>query len=197
MSEQPWTWWTHDGDPERVAMILPGQGYSAQAPLLSYAASALADAEWTVRSFAWSRPSDGRGEAAEIYSRVVRDAVEGAPSARHLVIGKSLGTLALPLAVELGLPGVWLTPLLSENGTAQVRAATLALAGHDAPRALLVGGTKDVLWDAEVAQGSGADVVEVPGANHSMEIPGDWRRSLEILGQVTSAVERFASDLEP
>ena len=29
-----------------------------------------------------------------------------------LVVAKSLGTLALPWAVERGLPGVWLTPLL-------------------------------------------------------------------------------------
>jgi hypothetical protein len=195
MNEQPWTWRTRDGDPGRVATILPGQGYTSEAPLLSYAGAALAGAGWTVRSFVWSRPSRGRGEATEVYSRVVRDAVEKAPSAHHLLIGKSLGTLVLPLAVELRLPGAWLTPLISASGTAEVRAAATTLADDGAPPALLVGGTADELWDGGVAKASGADVVEVPGANHSMEIPGDWRRSLEILGEVTAAVERLASGL--
>ena len=196
MSEQPWTWRTQDGDPERVATILPGGGYTAQAPLLSYAASALAAAGWTVRSFAWSRPARGLGEGTEVYSRVVRDAVADAPaSARLLVVGKSLGTLALPLAVELRLPGVWLTPLISEKGTAEVRRAAAGLATDGAPPALLVGGTADELWDGEVAMASGAEVVEVPQADHSMETPGDWRRSIEILGQVTAAVELFARSL--
>ena len=197
MSGDPWTWRTRDGDPGRVATILPGQGYTAAAPLLSYAGAALAGLGWTVRSLLWSRPPGGRGEATEAYPRVVRDAVAGAPAAQHLVVGKSLGTLALPVAVELGLPGVWLTPLISARGTAEVRAAALALADDGAPPALLVGGTHDELWDARVAAASGAGVLEVPGADHSMEIPGDWRRSLEILGEVTSAVEAFAGRWEP
>ena len=32
-----------------------------------------------------------------------------------LIVAKSLGTPALPWAVERGLPGVWLTPLLKEQ----------------------------------------------------------------------------------
>ena len=197
MSDLPGTWQVHDGDPARVATVLTGRGYTAQAPLLWYAASALTQAGWTVRSFVWSRPPRGRVEATEVYGRVVRDGpAQAPPSTRHLVVGKSLGTLVLPLAVELGLPGIWLTPLISESDVPEVRKAALRLADDGAPRALLVGGTADSLWDGKVAAASEAEVVEVPGANHSMEIPGDWHRSLEIIGEVTSAVERFVSSLE-
>jgi len=103
MSE-PWTWRTRDGDPGRLATVLPGRGYTADAPLLSYAGAALAGEGWTVRSFVWSRPPRNRAEAAEVYADVVREAVADAPAARHLVVGKSLGTLVLPVAVELGCP---------------------------------------------------------------------------------------------
>ena len=77
-----------------------------------------------------------------------------------------------------------------------MRAAAARLADDDAPPALLVGGTGDDLWDGAVAAASGADVLEVPGANHAMEVAGDWRRSLEILGEVTSAIERLARSLD-
>lgn len=178
---------THDGDPARVATVLPGQGYTAQGPLLWYASAVLRDAGWTVRTVVWDGEPDGRDEAREVYARIVRDGVDAAPDARHLVVGKSLGTLAMPAAVELRLPGVWLTPLISASGTDDVRAAARALGAGGAP-ALLVGGTADELWDSDAAAASGAWVLEVPGADHSMEVPGDLRRSLEILGEVTAAV---------
>ncbi|AEG43105.1 hypothetical protein L600_000100000360 [Isoptericola variabilis J7] len=58
--------------------------------------------------------------------------------------------------------------------------------------AVLAGGTADRLWDPAVAARSGARVVEVPGADHSLEVPGDWRRSLGALAEVTAAVEDLA-----
>jgi predicted alpha/beta-hydrolase family hydrolase len=194
MTEQPWQILVRDGDPDRVVLILPGQGYSAQGALLWYAATALTHAGWTVRTFVWDRPANGRAEAEQVYGQVVRDDV-ASTSATYLVVGKSLGTLVLPLALELGLPGVWLTPLLSAHGTREVREAAAALGADGAPPALLVGGTADGLWDSDVARASGAEVLEVLGADHSMEVAGDWRRSLEVLGRVTAAVESFATGL--
>jgi hypothetical protein len=39
-------------------------------------------------------------------------------------------------------------------------------------------------------------VIEVPDANHSLEVTGDWQRSLAILGKVTEAVADLAAEAE-
>lgn len=182
-----WQISTTAGDPARVATILPGSGYTAQGPLLWYAAKALHAAGWTVRTFAWDELSPDWADARRTYGEALRTAPV-ADGGRHLVVAKSLGSFALPVAVDLGLPGVWLTPVLTGHASEPVRAA---IAAGRAP-ALLVGGTADPLWDGGVATASGTEMLEVDGADHSLEV-GDWRVSHEILARVTGAVERFAA----
>jgi hypothetical protein len=182
-----------DGDPGRIAVVLPGSGYTAEHPLLEYPSRALEDAGWSLRTVVWDGRPQSRAEGLAVYEQVVRDVVGGAADARCLVVGKSLGTLVLPLCVELGVPGAWITPLLAEMAEAPpVRAAALALAGSGLP-ALLAGSPGDPSWDADVAARSGARVVEVAGADHRLVVAGDWRASLAGLGQVTSAVEELAA----
>ncbi|MEV0894412.1 hypothetical protein [Promicromonospora sp. NPDC050262] len=184
-----WRIGTTAGDPARVATILPGSGYTAQCPLLWYAAKALRAAGWTVRTFAWDELSPDWTEARRTYGEALRSA-SVPDGGRHLVVAKSLGSFALPVAVDLGLPGAWLTPVLTGNASGPVRAA---LAAGTAP-ALLVGGTADPLWDGGVATAPDTEVLEVDGADHSLEV-GDWRRSHEVLARVTGAVERLAAQL--
>ncbi|MFD7022276.1 hypothetical protein [Promicromonospora sukumoe] len=183
-----WQISTSAGDPGRVVSVLPGSGYTAQGPLLWYPASALRAAGWTVRTFVWDG-TPGWDEARDVYGQVLRD-VRMPDGGRHLVVAKSLGTFALPVAVELGLPGAWLTPVLAGDASGPVRDALLA---GSAP-ALIAGGTADRLWDGDLAASSGAEVLEVDDGDHSLEV-GDWRRSHEIVGRLTAAVERLAAGL--
>lgn len=193
MSE--WRLHTVEGDPARVATILPGSGYTAAAPLLEYARAALAARGWTVQVFEWLERPDSRA-ALTVYSDVVADVGRLArPSARQLVVGKSLGTLALPEAVSRGIPGAWLTPLLVSDAVPEVREAVSGLGSSGVP-ALLVGGTADPLWDGAVARASGATVLEIDGADHTLEVPAGWRQNLQILGQVTEAVDELAARVE-
>lgn len=186
---------SHSGDPHRVALILPGSGYTAQGSLLSYAGQALRAAGWSSRTLVWDGEPEGRSEAGAVYSDLVRELATATSGTHHLIVGKSLGTLVLPLAVELSIPGAWLTPLISEQAVPEVREAALGLTGSGV-HALLVGGTADPLWDSEVASRSGSHVIEVSDANHSLEVPGDWRRSLAILGKVTEAIADLAAEVE-
>ena len=79
----------------------------------------------------------------------------------------------------------------ADNARRRGRRRSLASLSSSAPT-LIIGGTKDKLWDSEAAAHVQAEVIEVPDANHSLEVPGDWRRSIEILRQVTAAVETLA-----
>lgn len=185
-----------EADPERVAIVLPGRGYTAQAPLLSYPAHALSDLGWTTRALIWDgEPTDAR----QVYSEVLQQAAQERPRSQHLVIGKSLGTLALPMAAALRMPGAWLTPLLSGEQFGGRSGELLAAVGSlvaDRTPVLLAGGTADPSWDSEAARRSGGQVVEVADANHSLEVRGDWRRSLDALRRVTDAVVKLATDVQ-
>jgi hypothetical protein len=165
-----------------VATLLPGRGYGPQAPLLYYARLLLRSRGFTVRTVDWERvpgldPDDHRAVAA-----AAAEATAGA----DLVVGKSLGSLALPAAAERGLPGIWLTPLL---GVEELRRA----AARAAASTLLIGGTADPYWDGAAAAATGAAVFEVPGADHSLERPGDLDGTLAVLAAV---LERIGAQLD-
>jgi hypothetical protein len=117
----------------------------------------------------------------------VESAVDGqtAPTgAAPVVIGKSLGSLAAPVAADRGLAAVWFTPLLTDEPT------VAALRRAMGP-CLLVGGTADPDWDGQTARSLTADVVEIDGADHAMVVPGRLTESAAALGQIISAVEDF------
>lgn len=177
----------YEGDPRRVASLLPGRGYTPNAPLLHYTRRCLRDQGWTVREHWWSR-----GQAMETgpAGREAIDVVEGAGEPLiHLVVGKSLGTLAAPVAVERGLPAIWFTPLLQEP---IVRAAI----DNTLEPTLLVGGSADETWDRAVAVASRCQVHEVGGGDHSLEIPGSVHQSLRALDAVIRRVDDFIRGLE-
>jgi pimeloyl-ACP methyl ester carboxylesterase len=108
------------------------------------------------------------------------DAIGGTP----LLIAKSLGTNAAGLAAERSLPAVWLTPLLT------VPWVVAALERATAPF-LLVGGTADPVWDSTLARRLSPHVLRVEGADHGLYVPGPLSDSIEVLGHVVVAVEKF------
>ena len=185
---------TNDRDPERRALILPGSNYTAQAPLLWYAEEVLGIRGWTTEALVWNGTPESRKEVRMAYDMVLRQRTAVESGATYLVVGKSLGTLALPTAADLEVPGVWLTPLLSEQqAESELRASIRDLSALNIP-SLFVGGTADPAWDGDLAR-SGGTVLEVPGATHRLEIPGDWRASLTIMADVASTIDDFISAL--
>lgn len=133
----------------------------------------------------WDEAAKTSVEAAVTRGRHQLDAVT-APV--HLVIARSVGTMVLPDAAERGLPGVWLTPIL--NGP-RMAAALLQLS---APT-LLIGGTADPLWDSNVAAASSAEVLEVAGADHSLEFGGAVAPAIAALRLVMERMASFVDNL--
>ena len=169
-----------------VATVLPGRGYGPQAPLLYYARLLLRSRGWAVRTVHWERvPGLDLADQAAV-AALAAEVLASADPTRDVVVGKSLGSLALPAAAERGVPGIWLTPLL---GVEDVRRAAARAAGT----ALLVGGTADPYWDGAAAAATGAGVFEVVGADHSLERPGDLDGTLAALAAVLT---RMAAQLD-
>jgi hypothetical protein len=169
VSIEPWF-----AQPDSVlgtAILLPGRMFGIATPLLHWPAALLTQCGWSVLHVEWDE--DGLTHAEASHVRRWADAALDRAAHDHpvLVVAKSLGTLALPWAVENDLPGVWLTPLL--------RDVAVLTAVEDAQQpTLLVGGTADPHWQVPAATGPGVTIIELPGADHGLQQPGDWRRSL-------------------
>lgn len=163
-------------------MLVPGQGYDTRGPLFAYVGEALRRLGFDVHEVVWRTPAGFRlDQAPEWVAEQVTPVLDGV----DLLVGKSLGSFATPLAADRGLRAVWLTPLLTDPHVVD---------GLDRATApfLLVGGTGDQVWDGATARRLSPHVLEVPDADHSMLVPGPLARSAEALGRVCTAVEDFA-----
>ncbi len=174
---------------ERAAVVVPGLRYSADGPLLMYAGLAVERRGGSVRRIGWTVPEfgDGDDERAWVAARVseaVDAVVTAAGVAAPVVIGKSLGSLAAPVAADRGLPAVWLTPVLTDG-------PTVAALRRAAAPCLLIGGTADKVWDGQLAWSLTPHVLEIGGADHGMFVPGRLSESAAVLSQVITAVEDF------
>ncbi len=156
-------------DTARTAVLLPGRGYTAQAPLLHWSGVVLSEAGWDAYALEWPAEAGAVDPAALVESAwsELTTTLGGEPG---LVVAKSLGTFAAPLAIAAGIPGVWLTPLVRHDAVAD--ALTAASEDH-----LVIAGTADAAWAPDRIAGTRAHVLEVTDADHSLLIPGDWRAS--------------------
>lgn len=160
------------------ALVLPGRGYDADQPVLRAVRDELVAAGHQVLSLFWDGGPPTPEQTPELVRAVVHDLRP------RLLVAKSLTTLGLPVAADCDLPGIWLTPLLDEPevGMAAARSHT---------RTLLVGGTADPSWNRTLAHESDREVLELIGADHSLELPGDPAATARALERVRTTVRAF------
>jgi pimeloyl-ACP methyl ester carboxylesterase len=170
----------HKRDPDRCVVLLPGLFYPTRSPVLWFAREAANACGWSALEVLGEpgREPDPLGWERECADR----ALATLQSASTVVIGKSLASLLTGPMSERGLPAIWLTPLLNETAVID------ALAGLARPT-LLVGGTADPTWQRErVPANHSLQLVEIPHADHSLQIRGDLEASIEALGQLTGTI---------
>jgi hypothetical protein len=175
----------HDGDPARCAVVLPGIRYFSQAPLLWFAREAALARGWSAVELDERAPRDG--DPFEWMRERAEAALAATDAGTVVVIGKSLGSAAAPLAAARGLPAVWLTPLLDRP--------EVAPAVTDSGRPVLaVGSDADPTWAGgppAAAAAAGLEVMELHGLDHSLQLAGDPLASLDALRAVTERVGAF------
>jgi len=167
-----------------VAVLVPGSGYTVRAPLLYWCAEILAQQGWHVQGIDWTIAASAWDDPQSFAELAVAEAFDSAPQTdQRLIIAKSFGCFALPWARRQGIPGVWLTPVLTDGNVCRaLRDAT--------PADLAVGGDADALWLPEEVAGTRATVITVPGADHSLALPGNWRGSLAAQSVVFEGIEK-------
>jgi len=186
-------------------LVMPGTGYNCDRPLLYWAAQALAESGWRVDRMNVHNASDDLSVVTPVINGAIDGWVERVrkedKSGRLMLIGKSLTTLTYPhVARAHQLPFVLLTPVINPadfDPTDQIipvqdESGEVAYPG---PAPLVCAGTADPFYDCAKAYKLTSHVHEYPDANHSIEVPGHWRRSLDYLKEVTASVEQYAATL--
>lgn len=100
------------------AVVFPGAGYSTEAPLLWYARRAALDSGRNVLlvTDVLDRQCDDPVAWVEERCRAVFSYLRS-QDAHPLLITKSTTSLAARVAAREGLPAVWLTPLIADEGS--------------------------------------------------------------------------------
>jgi hypothetical protein len=177
------------GDPDRAVVVLPGALYLPFAPLLWFAREVALARGWSVLEV-WDEYRDRSEDPWRWVFERAEAALRHVGVAGRALVTKSISSRAVTMATELGLPGIWLTPLLRDEEIAT------GFEQLSAP-ALLVGGTADESWDGEFARRAGHEVLEVEGANHALQIEGDPLASIDALRGVVQRMDAFVAALGP
>jgi hypothetical protein len=164
---------TPETTPTKVAVLLPGSGYTAQAPLLYWCGTLLREAGWHVEVVEWTVTDADIQNPIPFVEYALTTAFNSAPpTSTRLIVAKSFGTFALPWAIENAVPGVWLTPILTDS------AVSAALTSADSTH-LAVGGSRDPMWVLENVDGTDASLGTLAGGDHRLEVDEGWQASLD------------------
>ncbi|WP_233208501.1 MULTISPECIES: alpha/beta fold hydrolase [Planomicrobium] len=186
---------------DRLAVMLPGAGYTNQAPLFHYATDIYLQKGYDVLNVNYRYNDDfyddfSMEELSEAVrfdvAKVIGQVLTEFSYKDFCLIGKSLGTIAL--ASELQRPlfrdaaAIWLTPLIKRP---DVFDAMLTLPN----RALGFIGDEDRVYDAErwneIKTNPQMTLRLVPGTEHSLEIPGKTLASIDIMKDIMAEIEKF------
>jgi hypothetical protein len=172
----------------RAVLLAPGGNYGPDGPLLMFGGAAAEQRGASLRAVTWDLDADDVDAMVTARVSAAVAELEAAGTPAPVIIGKSLGSSAAPVAAYRGLAAVWFTPLLT------VEPVVAALKRATAPF-LLIGGTADDYWDGDIARSLTPHVLEIPGANHRMFVPGPLKESAAALGNAITAVERFLDEV--
>ena len=169
-----------------LVLVLPGAGYGQQAPLLWWTRAIAEQHGAEVVAPGWRVDAAAKADPLAFVEAQVDAALAGRRP--DLVVAKSFGSFALPWAVRHGTDGLWLTPVLTDPAVV----AALAGAGTGS---VAVGGSADAMWIPSAVGATRAGLHTVEGADHALEVPGDWRGSQRLQADVLGLVEERVAAL--
>lgn len=190
-----------DEHSEKLAIMLPGAGYTAQAPLLHYATSVFLHKSFDVLQVNYTYNDkfydhftmDELVEAIKYdVDAVIHKVLEGNSYDGYYLVGKSLGTIAMASLLKREIfynaKAVWLTPLLNRDDVFESML-------HSRNESLCFIGDDDTHYNAERYRQftNNPKLVTrlLEGADHSLQYKSDPVSSIDLLKTVTKAIDEF------
>lgn len=189
---------THAETTNKLAVVLPGAGYTYVEPLLRYGIQVLLKQNYRVLALdkiyghdpKWrslASEQEARSVVEEDTIQVFRQIEERFPNSLELLFGRSLGTFAIACLLEKNLVNpqkiIWQTPALGSKWEI-MRDCKIPGFG--------ILGTADHYYQKAIEFLPASRII-IEGADHGMEIPGDPIQSIEIMKRVTLATEEWIS----
>lgn len=199
--EVPYTLLSKEEAPKHLAILLPGAGYTVQAPLLHYATGLFLNKSYQVLQVNYQYSSKVYDEFSqeELQEAILHDVdavidevMEGYAYESIYVIGKSIGTTAMGSLLSReafrDAKAIWLTPLLQRD---EVFEAILERPNEG----LVVIGDQDQFYTEErfeqLSDLSNLITRLIPDVNHSLEYNDNAVDSIEVLQRVVREMDQF------
>lgn len=190
-----------EGEPKGLVVSLPGDNYGVDGPLLYYPSQGLWSLGWDTAAITYGYQSAGEpfspltiADVLAECERALQTLLTTRAYSRLVLMGKSLGAVLVGLLCQqMTLPSpthaVYLTPPLGAMFNPIFLETT--------QRACVALGTADRFFEASVLeqiQGEKAfTLIQVDGADHSMNIAGNLEATLNALGNVVEGVVTFVT----
>ena len=194
------------GESRALAVMLPGLNYSCDNPLFFYTTSiCLAHsidvlqlwANYNANTFQSLPEKDQLRWLVEDATALITAGRAQRGYAHLILVGKSISTLTLGKLfgdsdTYLDAHAVWLTPLMRYPFV--VRGMSRAR-----PKSLFIGGGADRSLNTNLLGNmpriSHRESLIIDGADHTLQIPGDLPRSLDVMKQIVAEVEIFINSV--
>ena len=192
-----------DFNSDQIAIFLPGLGYSNDSPILYYTGSYLIQKEINILrvdykyyecdNYLKSTKDEQKQWLIEDVNAMVETVLSGQNFKRIILIGKSLGTMALGeiLLIKRNLKDaevIWLTPLLNDEELLQ---QILKINN----RSLLIMGTNDSRYNEDilkkVLEKKNIESLIIDGANHQLDIENNIFKSINEAKNILSKIISF------
>ena len=197
----PYTLLSTNEDTRNLVIMLPGAGYSAQAPLFHYSTGVFLNKSSDVLQVNYSYNDKfydnfSIDEISDAIKHDVRGVIDQVLNDRSYesfcLIGKSLGTIAMSSELKRNIfkeaKAVWLTPLIKREDVfeAMVKAEN---------RGLCFIGDNDQHYNAEryeqIVQNTNIVSTLFPNVNHGLQYENDPVTSIDVLKSVIKEINEF------
>lgn len=196
----PYNYFTKE-DSSGLIIVLPGAGYTAQAPLLYYAHHFarqlnydLLQVTYNYNNMAYDDFSNEElSEAIKYDVKTVIDAVlEKKRYPNYIYIAKSLGTIGLSTEIDRqefkDAKFIWLTPLIQRQDVRDAMA-------NSKQKGLTIIGDEDRIYSEErmaaVLQNTNLVSKIIPGVGHALDVEGDALKSIDLLKEIMIDIKEF------
>ncbi|HLO11738.1 MAG TPA: alpha/beta hydrolase [Pseudoneobacillus sp.] len=193
----PFKLYKHEENSNSLTIILPGAGYTTQAPLLHYTTGMMFNkgSDVLLVNYHYSKEvlsSLSEDEITSDVQAVIETILKDNDYTDFTIVAKSIGTIALTYLLKdpnyHSSKAIWLTPLLQRN---DVYHALL----NNKNKALCIIGDKDPCYIyekfEEIKKNNQLKTSLIEGVNHSLEFERDIFRSIEVLKDVMIKINQF------
>ncbi|MBO8178474.1 MAG: alpha/beta hydrolase [Bacillus sp. (in: Bacteria)] len=191
--EIPYTLIRRPAETNRLAVMLPGAGYTTQGPLLYYATGIMVQNGYDVLHVNYSyEKSPDLEEFQQDVRAVVNEVLREHTYEQFCFIAKSMGTVVLPMFVNeerfANASFIWLTPLVTND---------LVYDGmlKGIHQSLYIIGDNDPYFHAERIE-QFPEAVIMKGADHSLGTDTSVLQSIDWLKEVMVAIEKWVKERE-